>query len=133
MLCSSYSGNTEETLACYAAAEALGAERIVATTGGELADSARADGVPVVGLPSGMPPRAAVGYMFCVAAELAALAGPRPAIRTEIDAAAAHLEARAEAIPARAAEIAGAVGDAVPGLLRRRAHQPQSPTAGRPR
>ena len=114
VLCSSYSGNTEETLACYAAAEALGADRVVATTGGQLADSARADGVPVVGLPSGMPPRAAVGYMFCVAAELAALAEAAPAIRTEIDAAAAHLERRAEAIQARAAEIADAVGDAVP-------------------
>src|SRR5262249_2607309 len=70
VLCSSYSGNTEETLAGYAAAEALGAQRLVATTGGELAESARRDGVPVVGLPSGMEPRAAVGSMFCVAAQL---------------------------------------------------------------
>src|SRR5215510_13163941 len=51
-LCSSYSGNTEETLACYAAAEALGAQRLVATTGGELADLARRDGIPVIGLPA---------------------------------------------------------------------------------
>ncbi len=114
VLCSSYSGNTEETLACYAAAEALGADRVVATTGGQLADSARADGVPVVGLPSGMPPRAAVGYMFCVATELAALAEAAPAIHTEIDGAAAHLERRSEAIQARAAEIAELIGDAVP-------------------
>ena len=42
VLCSSYSGETEETLACYAAAEALGAQRLVATTGGQLADAARA-------------------------------------------------------------------------------------------
>ena len=42
VLCSSYSGNTEETLACYDAAEALGAQRIVATTGGALAEAARA-------------------------------------------------------------------------------------------
>ena len=39
VLCSSYSGNTEETLACYAAAEALGAQRLIATTGGELAEA----------------------------------------------------------------------------------------------
>ena len=114
VLCSSYSGNTEETLACYAAAEALGAGRVVATTGGELADSARRDGVPVVGLPSGMPPRAAVGYMFCVAAELASLAEAAPGIRTEIDAAASHLESRADAIGARAKELADQLGDAVP-------------------
>ena len=31
IFCSSYSGNTEETIACYAAAEAVGAQRIVAT------------------------------------------------------------------------------------------------------
>ena len=34
VLCSSYSGETEETLACFDAAEALGARRIVASTGG---------------------------------------------------------------------------------------------------
>ena len=33
VLCSSYSGDTEETIACYEAAEALGARRIVATHG----------------------------------------------------------------------------------------------------
>ena len=53
VLCSSYSGDTEETIACYEAAEALGARRIVATTGGELARAARRDGVPVIGLPRG--------------------------------------------------------------------------------
>ena len=34
VLCSSYSGDTEETLACFDAAEAIGATRYVATTGG---------------------------------------------------------------------------------------------------
>lgn len=114
VLCCSYSGNTEETLACYAAAEALGAGRVVATTGGELAEAARRDGVPVVGLPSGMPPRAGVAYMFCVAAELAALAEAAPAIHTEIDAAAEHLSQRAGAIAVRASELASTLGDAVP-------------------
>jgi glucose/mannose-6-phosphate isomerase len=114
VLCSSYSGNTEETLACYAAAEALGARRVVATTGGELAEAARRDGVPVIGLPAGMPPRAAVAYMFCVAAELAALAGAGPRIHTEIDTAAAHLSERAEAVAGRALEIAEAIGDSLP-------------------
>lgn len=114
VLCSSYSGDTEETLACYAAAEALGAGRVVATTGGRLAEQARADGVPVIGLPSGMPPRAAVGYMFAAATELAALAEAAPAVRTEIDAAAAQLSERTEAISVRAAGLADELGDAVP-------------------
>ena len=112
VLCSSYSGDTEETLACYSAAEAVDAQRLVATTGGELAEAARRDGVPVIGLPAGLQPRAAVGYMFAVAAELVALALAGPLIHTEIDAAASHLSAGREAAEARAAELAAEIGDA---------------------
>ena len=85
VLCCSYSGDTEETIACFDAAEALGARRIVASTGGVLAEQARAAGVPVVGLPGTLQPRAAVAYMFVVAAEAAALAGAAPRIDTEIE------------------------------------------------
>ena len=114
VLCSSYSGNTEETLACYAAAEALGAQRLIATTGGELAEAGRADDVPVIGLPAGLQPRAAVGYMFCVAAELAALALAGPRIHTEIDAAASHLGNAFEAAHTQARELAEQIGPATP-------------------
>jgi glucose/mannose-6-phosphate isomerase len=114
VLCSSYSGDTEETLACYAAAEAVGAQRLVATTGGELAEGARRDGVPVIGLPAGLQPRAAVGYMFCVAAELAALALAGPRIHTDIDAAASHVGEAVGAIESRARELAAEIGGAVP-------------------
>jgi glucose/mannose-6-phosphate isomerase len=114
VLCSSYSGATEETLACYAAAEAVGAQRLVATTGGELAELARRDSVPVIGLPVGLEPRAAVGYMFCVAAELAALALAAPRINTDIDAAASHLGGAFEGTESRAGEIASQIGDVVP-------------------
>jgi glucose/mannose-6-phosphate isomerase len=114
VLCSSYSGDTEETLACYSAAEALGAQRLVATTGGELAEAARRDGVPVIGLPAGLQPRAAVGYMFCVSAELAALALAAPRINTEIDGAASHLEAGLDRAAARARELGAEIGDAIP-------------------
>jgi glucose/mannose-6-phosphate isomerase len=114
VLCCSYSGNTEETLACYAAAEALGAQRLVATTGGELAEAARADDVPVIGLPAGLQPRAAVGYMFCVASELAALALAGPRLNTEIDATASHLGESFEAAQGRAAELSAQIGDAIP-------------------
>lgn len=115
VLCSSYSGNTEETLACYTAAEALGAQRLVATTGGELAEAARRDGVPVIGLPGNLPaPRAAVAYMFCCAAELAALAEAAPRINTEIDAAASHLEAARASAESLASKLAPQIGDATP-------------------
>ncbi|HKJ37071.1 MAG TPA: bifunctional phosphoglucose/phosphomannose isomerase [Solirubrobacterales bacterium] len=114
IFCSSYSGNTEETMACYAAAEAVGAKRVVATTGGVLAEAARSDGLPVVGMPAGLQPRAAVGYTFALAAEVAAVAGVGPAIRTEIDGAAAQLEDQADALLATAAELAGRIEGSVP-------------------
>jgi len=92
VLCASYSGNTEETLAVYEAAGAVGAQRIVATTGGKLADAARADGVPVIPLPGGFQPRAAVAYSLVVALEVAWLCGAGERLHAEIDVAAAHVE-----------------------------------------
>ena len=102
VLCCSYSGDTEEAIACFAAAEALGARRLVASTGGALTEQARAARVPVVGLPGILQPRAAVAYMFAVAAEAAALAEAAPRIHTEIDGAAAHLESSRESLQALA-------------------------------
>jgi glucose/mannose-6-phosphate isomerase len=92
VLCASYSGETEETLACYESAGALGAKRTVVTTGGRLAEMARADGVPVIPLPGGFQPRAAVAYMIVAALEVAALCGVGPRLTSEIDVAASHIE-----------------------------------------
>ncbi len=92
VLCASYSGDTEETLACYESAGALGARRTVVCTGGRLAEMARADGVPVIPLPGGFQPRAAVAYMTVAALEVAALCGAGPRLTSEIDVAASHLE-----------------------------------------
>ncbi len=114
VLCSSYSGDTEETLASFEAAEALGARRYVATTGGALAAAARAADVPVIGLPAGLQPRHSVGYGFTIACELAALVGAARGLRTEIDTAAAHLEADRDGLADRAAEIAGRLAGSTP-------------------
>src|SRR3954465_6936109 len=92
VLCSSYSGDTEETLACYEAAGALGATRVVATSGGKLAELARADGVPVIPVAGGLQPRAAVAYMTVAALEVAARCGAGPRCASDIDVAAEHLE-----------------------------------------
>jgi glucose/mannose-6-phosphate isomerase len=86
VLCSSYSGNTEETLAAYDAAGEAGAPRVVSSSGGELPARARRDKVPVIPLPGGFQPRAAVGYAFVVALEVAAVAGCAPSLRPEVEA-----------------------------------------------
>jgi glucose/mannose-6-phosphate isomerase len=88
VLCASYSGDTEETLTCFEAAGVAGARRAVLTTGGRLAALAREEGVPVIGVPSGMQPRAAVVYMTVGVLECAALCGAAPSLHSETDAAA---------------------------------------------
>jgi glucose/mannose-6-phosphate isomerase len=85
VVCASYSGDTEETLACYEAARELGAPRVAITTGGRLSELAREDGAPVMGVPGGMMPRAAylyvtVGVLRCAAA---ARASPDPTAEVE--------------------------------------------------
>lgn len=115
VLCSSYSGETEETLSCAAAVEALGARRIVASTGGALTDSARAADDPVIGLPGLLPaPRTAVAYMLVCVLEVAAASGIAPRLSDEIEAAAAFLEATREQLQHRAGEVAAAIGNRVP-------------------
>jgi glucose/mannose-6-phosphate isomerase len=85
VVCASYSGNTEETLHCFEAATKAGRARVVVTTGGKLAAAAREQGVPVIGVPSGMQPRAAVVYMTLAVLEVAQLCGASPPLRPEID------------------------------------------------
>lgn len=92
VLCCSYSGDTEETLACYEAAGALGARRVVAASGGTLADLAQADGVPLIELAPGLMPRAAVAYMTVAALEVAARCGASANRTAELDVAAGHIE-----------------------------------------
>jgi len=62
VIASSYSGNTEETLASFEQARKRGAKVLVLTTGGKLADLARASNYPVVTFSYKAQPRAALGY-----------------------------------------------------------------------
>ena len=120
VLCASYSGATEETLACYEAAGALGAKRVAVTSGGKLAEMARADGVPVIPVAGGFQPRAAVAYMTVAALEVARLCGAGPRMGAEIDVAADHLEQLVVEWGAQSAEdseaktLARALHDSVP-------------------
>ncbi len=60
----SYSGDTWETLRAYDAAGRVDAVRVAITSGGALAARAERDGVPVLLLPPGLPPRASVGHVL---------------------------------------------------------------------
>lgn len=58
----SYSGNTEETLSAYKQSRQARASIVCITSGGQLESMAGADGYPVIRLPGGLPPRAALGH-----------------------------------------------------------------------
>lgn len=60
----SYSGNTEETLSSYRSAVKQGANIVVTTSGGKLGKIAEENKNPVIKIPPGYQPRAAVGYLF---------------------------------------------------------------------
>lgn len=62
VIASSYSGNTEETLCAYQEAKRAGAMVVCVTSGGKLVELASNDGFPLVSIPPGLPPRAALGY-----------------------------------------------------------------------
>ena len=61
---SSYSGNTEETLAAYKAARARNAKILCLTTGGDVLRLAERHGNAVIKVIPGLQPRAALGYSF---------------------------------------------------------------------
>ena len=95
VLCASYSGNTEETLAVYQ--QAAGLRRIAATTGGKLAELARADGTETIELPAGLQARAAVAYALIVALEVGAAVGVCESCEPALEDAAGHAAALAAA------------------------------------
>lgn len=64
VIASSYSGDTEEILSAYRDAMSRGSEAIVITSGGKLSKIAKDDSIGVINIPSGLPPRAALGYSF---------------------------------------------------------------------
>ncbi|MBN2142579.1 bifunctional phosphoglucose/phosphomannose isomerase [Candidatus Woesearchaeota archaeon] len=64
VIASSYSGNTEETLSSFKEARRRDCKIIAVTVGGKLAELAKQTRIPVIGLPQGFQPRAALGIQF---------------------------------------------------------------------
>jgi glucose/mannose-6-phosphate isomerase len=64
VIISSYSGNTEETTAAFKEALKRGAKILCISSGGEVTKIARKHKLPLIVIPGGLPPRAALGYSF---------------------------------------------------------------------
>ncbi len=60
----SYSGNTVETLSMLAEALRSGASTVTVTSGGTMGEIAMGNGLPLISLPDGYRPRAAISHQF---------------------------------------------------------------------
>jgi glucose/mannose-6-phosphate isomerase len=122
VICLSYSGNTEETLAACDEAAARGAHLVTISTGGALAERAsRAGGTHIAVAPDAPQPRAALGSLTGAAIGALVAAGVLEDAESEIDEAAAQLQAggrdlapEASAQGNRAKQAAEFVGSRVP-------------------
>lgn len=76
---SSYSGNTEETLAALEAAEKAGAQIVIITSGGHLNDIAEQKKLPLFDIPDGIQPRMSSMYFWAALVQLLEPLGLVPA------------------------------------------------------
>ncbi len=100
----SYSGNTEETLSCVARALPRGCRPVCVASGGRLAELAARHDLPLVAVPAGLQPRAAIGFLATPIGAALECAGLAPGFDEQV----------AEAIAVTAelgAELAPQVGD----------------------
>ena len=116
----SYSGNTAEAIDAYTAAKQAGAVAVVITSGGALRGLATAQGDPVVLAPAGLPPRAALPYLFlpmlCTLRRLTHMgelsgewAGARDVLRTLVGEVGAEVPAARNPAKRLAERLAGAL------------------------
>ncbi|TMC68913.1 MAG: bifunctional phosphoglucose/phosphomannose isomerase [Chloroflexi bacterium] len=91
VIASSYSGNTEETLSSFEEARKRGAKVLVLTTGGKIAELARASSFPVVTFSYKAQPRAALGYSLGLVLGVLAKLGFARDLSDDIDAALSDL------------------------------------------
>jgi glucose/mannose-6-phosphate isomerase len=92
VVCSSYSGNTAETLAAFRAALKRGCRVLVVTSGGTIAEEAAKAGIAIVRVPPGFQPRAALGHLGFASLGALETMGILPPLATDVGEAIAEVE-----------------------------------------
>ncbi|MFQ6053102.1 MAG: bifunctional phosphoglucose/phosphomannose isomerase [Candidatus Bathyarchaeia archaeon] len=96
----SYSGDTAETLSAYHEALERKSPLVALTSGGEMRRLSEENGVPLLSLPKGLPPRAALPNQFFLMATVLRRLDLAPRARGEFDEAIEVLEAlRGDLVP----------------------------------
>ena len=95
VVAASYSGNTEETLDLVGSADGAGLPIVTVTTGGRLAELSAQKAWPTIAVPTGLQPRAAVGYLGGVVARILNALGVLPDQTAALDEAADLVDAAA--------------------------------------
>lgn len=115
VIVSSYSGNTEETLYALEAAMAKGAKITCVTSGGKIGATAKEQGLDLVTIPGGMPPRACFGYSFTQLPYILRFHGLiGDDFKKELEGSVALLDRQQEAIRKEAYALAGALVGKLP-------------------
>ena len=122
VVCSSFSGNTMETLACFAQALDRGCRVVAVCGGGELRLRADEAGVPVLAMPPDPPaPRTALGLLLLSTLGALEEMGLVPTLGDEMESAAESLDRAAASVSPEAPEegndakrVARFVGDRMP-------------------
>ncbi|MFH1709928.1 MAG: bifunctional phosphoglucose/phosphomannose isomerase [bacterium] len=84
-IAASYSGNTEEAISAFKEALQRGARVICVSSGGELKELSKKNNVPLIAIPKGLPPRAALGYILSPILNVLYRFGVCGNIKTDID------------------------------------------------
>ncbi len=115
VIVSSYSGNTEETLACMDQALSRKAQIICISSGGIVAEKASSNNLDLLLVPGGMPPRACLGYSLVQLLAVFAHHGLLPtSVLTETELSIQLLIERQEAIQSEARKVAAFLQEKVP-------------------
>ncbi len=115
LICSSYSGNTEETLSVVQQGIARKTQIAVISSGGRLLEIARQNQFDFIEIPGGQPPRSCIGYSLVQLIHLLSVKGfAAPSLMNDLTATIELLDRESEAIKAEAARIAEKLKDKIP-------------------
>jgi glucose/mannose-6-phosphate isomerase len=123
VICSSYSGNTEETLESYKQARERKAHIVCITSGGQLLEMAKQHGVNSIVIPGGAPPRACLGYSLTQLLQILAFHELAPNNIEHISAAVKLLELEQTVIMEEANMIATVILNTIPVIYSTSLHE----------